>query len=55
VGRPLNDEGIREFAEAASQYAKPLDNTDFYHGWRKKVAKSYVRGALEELRAEFRG
>jgi len=30
--------------------AKPLDNTDFYHGWRKKVLKSYVVGALTELR-----
>jgi 4-hydroxybenzoyl-CoA reductase subunit beta len=50
-GQPLTDERIRDFAEAASMRAKPLDNTDFYHGWRKKVLRSYVVGALEQLRA----
>ena len=49
-GQPLTNDLIREFAEAATMRAKPLDNTDFYHGWRKKVLKSYVVGALTELR-----
>jgi 4-hydroxybenzoyl-CoA reductase subunit beta len=49
-GQPLTNDLIREFAEAAAMRAKPLDNTDFYHGWRKKVLKSYVIGALTELR-----
>lgn len=50
VGKPLTDDSIREFAEAASKHARPLDNTDFTLSWRKKVAKSYVVGALKELR-----
>lgn len=50
VGKPLTDDVIREFAEAASRHARPLDNTDFELGWRKKVARSYVVGALTELR-----
>jgi 4-hydroxybenzoyl-CoA reductase subunit beta len=50
LGRPLMDEAIRECAEAAAKHARPMDNTDFELSWRKKVTKSYVRGALEELR-----
>jgi 4-hydroxybenzoyl-CoA reductase subunit beta len=50
AGAPLTDDSIRAFAEAASQHARPMDNTDFELGWRKKVAKSYVVGALTELR-----
>ncbi len=50
VGRPLTDEAIREVAEAATAFARPMDNTDFELGWRKKMVRSYVRGALEELR-----
>ncbi len=53
AGQPLTNDLIREFAEAAAMRAKPLDNTDFYHGWRKKVLKSYVVGALTELRDGF--
>jgi 4-hydroxybenzoyl-CoA reductase subunit beta len=50
VGKPLTDDLIREVAEAATKHARPMDNTDFELSWRKKVVKSYVRGALEELR-----
>jgi len=50
VGRPLGDEVIREFAEAVTRHARPMDNTDFELGWRKKVVKSYVADALRELR-----
>ncbi|MDP3773578.1 MAG: FAD binding domain-containing protein [Gemmatimonadales bacterium] len=50
VGKRLTDDVIATFAEQASRLAKPLDNTDFELGWRKKVAKSYVVGALKELR-----
>jgi 4-hydroxybenzoyl-CoA reductase subunit beta len=51
VGRALTDEVIRRFADAAATHARPMDNTDFELSWRKKVARSYVRGALEELRS----
>ena len=50
VGRALTDDVIREFAESVVKYARPLDNTDFELSWRKKVVKSYVVGALKELR-----
>lgn len=50
VGKPLTDDAIREFAEAATRHARPMDNTDFDLAWRKKVVKSYVVGALTEVR-----
>jgi 4-hydroxybenzoyl-CoA reductase subunit beta len=50
VGRRLTDDVIEGFAETAAAHATPLDNTDFALGWRKKVAKRYVAGALRELR-----
>jgi 4-hydroxybenzoyl-CoA reductase subunit beta len=50
VGKPLTDDVIRAVAEAATAHARPMDNTDFELGWRKKMVRSYVRGALEELR-----
>jgi 4-hydroxybenzoyl-CoA reductase subunit beta len=52
VGRRLTDDVIDEFAESAARYAKPLDNADFQMTWRKSVARSYVAGALRELRDE---
>jgi 4-hydroxybenzoyl-CoA reductase subunit beta len=50
AGRPLTDDLIAEFAELAARHARPLDNTDFELGWRKKVARRYLAGALKELR-----
>ncbi len=50
LGRPLSDDAIREVAEAAAGFARPMDNTDFDLAWRKKVVKSYVVGALTEVR-----
>ena len=53
VGKALTDDVIREFAESVARHARPMDNTDFELGWRKKVVKSYVRGVLEELRGAW--
>ncbi|HUP62376.1 MAG TPA: FAD binding domain-containing protein [Thermoanaerobaculia bacterium] len=50
AGRSLTDDVIEEFAERAASHAKPLDNTDFAMTWRKAVAKTYIAGALRELR-----
>ena len=50
VGKPLTEDAIREVADAATKFARPLDNTDFDLAWRKKVVKSYVKEALTELR-----
>jgi len=40
-----------QFAERASSYAKPLDNTDFQMTWRKAMARQYLAGVLRELRS----
>ena len=52
VGQKLTDETIDALADAAAPKAKPLDNTDYALGWRKRVAKAFVRGALRELRGD---
>ncbi|HEY0787978.1 MAG TPA: FAD binding domain-containing protein [Thermoanaerobaculia bacterium] len=52
VGKPLTDDSIEQFAESAARHAKPLDNTDLQMTWRKKVAQSYLAGALRELRGD---
>jgi 4-hydroxybenzoyl-CoA reductase subunit beta len=50
VGRPLTDEAIESFAGHAAGRATPLDNTDLYYAWRKKMVRQYTAGALKELR-----
>jgi 4-hydroxybenzoyl-CoA reductase subunit beta len=52
VGGLLTDERIAAAAEAAVKLSKPLDNTDFALGWRKNVTRSFVEGALKELRGD---
>ncbi len=52
VGKKLTDETIAAFAGKASVHAKPLDNTDFALGWRKRAARVYLEGALKELRGD---
>ena len=52
LGRALDNDGIERVAEEASRSAKPLDNTDFHLGWRKKAARHLVAGALRELRGD---
>jgi len=52
VGSPLSEEIIQAVAEEASTLAKPLDNTDFSLGWRKKSARHLIQGALRELRGD---
>ncbi len=52
LGHPLTDDIIEEAAAEVSRIAKPLDNTDFGSGWRKKAARHLVEGALKELRGD---
>lgn len=52
IGNTLSDDSIEAFAEAASRHAKPLDNTDFHMTWRKAVTRTYLAGALRELRGD---
>jgi 4-hydroxybenzoyl-CoA reductase subunit beta len=49
VGQPLAPEVIARVADLAAGPARPLDNTDFSHPYRKKVARVYVARALEHL------
>lgn len=49
TGRPLTEEAIEEAAKLASNPARPLDNADLEHYWRKRMSRVYVRGALREL------
>jgi 4-hydroxybenzoyl-CoA reductase subunit beta len=50
VGRKLDDEAIEQAAALAYRPAKPLDNTDLTHAYRKKMARVEVARALRELR-----
>jgi 4-hydroxybenzoyl-CoA reductase subunit beta len=49
VGRPLSSETIEAAAEAAAGPARPLDNTDLTHPYRKKVTRVHVARALARL------
>jgi len=52
VGKPLDDATIEEAATIAARLAKPMDNTDFVLGWRKKVTREFVLYALRDLRGD---
>lgn len=49
VGQKLNHELIEEAANIASKPARPLDNTDMSHSYRKQMARVYVKRALREV------
>src|SRR5581483_4638110 len=49
VGQRLTPELIARAADAAYRPAKPLDNTDFGHPYRKKMTRVYVARALRRL------
>ncbi len=46
VGKRLDQEAITAAAELAAKPAKPLDNTDLTHFWRKKMVRVVVEKAL---------
>src|SRR6202521_6177394 len=45
-GRRMNDDTIRETAEIAAKPAKPLDNADLSHFWRKRMVRVVVEQSL---------
>jgi 4-hydroxybenzoyl-CoA reductase subunit beta len=51
-GKRLTDELIAEAAAAASEIAKPMDNTDFELVWRKSMVRALVADALHEIRGD---
>lgn len=50
VGQRLTDEVIEEAAKIAFKPAKPLDNTDMSHPYRKQMVQVYVARALREAK-----
>ena len=49
IGERLTSETITRAADAAAGPAKPLDNTDFTHPYRKRLVRIYVARALAQL------
>jgi 4-hydroxybenzoyl-CoA reductase subunit beta len=57
-GRKADAQAIREAAEIAAKPAKPLDNADLSHFWRKRMVRVVVEQALRQAidqRAGFDG
>jgi 4-hydroxybenzoyl-CoA reductase subunit beta len=48
VGARPSDDMIAQVAEAADKPARPLDNTDLSHYWRKRMTKVYIERALRD-------
>ncbi len=49
AGRELSTETMNEAAELAAKPAKPLDNADLNHAWRKRMVRIVVERALNRL------
>jgi len=47
VGKSVDEESVRAAAEIAAKPAKPLDNADLSHFWRKKMVRLVVEQALQ--------
>jgi 4-hydroxybenzoyl-CoA reductase subunit beta len=54
-GKPLTPETIRETAELAARPARPLDNADLSHFWRKRMVRVVVEQALERISDQTAG
>jgi len=54
IGTKLEDDAIEGAALAGFRPSKPMDNTDFGLSWRKEMTRTFVRRALQELRARHR-
>ena len=48
TGKSLDQETVREAAEIAAKPAKPLDNADLTHFWRKKMVRVVVEQAIAQ-------
>ena len=46
TGKTLDEETVRAAAEIAAKPAKPLDNADLTHFWRKRMVRVVVEQAL---------
>jgi CO/xanthine dehydrogenase FAD-binding subunit len=48
VGKRPDEDTIRAAAELAAKPARPLDNTDLTHFWRKRMVRVVVEQAIAE-------
>jgi 4-hydroxybenzoyl-CoA reductase subunit beta len=47
IGKQADEESVRAAAEIAAKPAKPLDNADLSHFWRKRMVRVVVEQALQ--------
>jgi 4-hydroxybenzoyl-CoA reductase subunit beta len=55
TGKRVDLETIRETAEIAAKPAKPLDNADLSHFWRKRMVRVVVEQALQRATTRTAG
>jgi 4-hydroxybenzoyl-CoA reductase subunit beta len=55
TGKSLNEETVRAAAEIAAKPAKPLDNADLTHFWRKRMVRVVVEQALAQVATNTAG
>jgi len=55
TGKSLDEETVRAAAEIAAKPAKPLDNADLTHFWRKRMVRVVVEQALQLANDQNRG
>ncbi|MBF0280429.1 MAG: FAD binding domain-containing protein [SAR324 cluster bacterium] len=53
VGQKVDQDLIEEVAKIAFKPAKPLDNTDMSHSYRKQMVRVFVKRALQEALGKF--
>jgi 4-hydroxybenzoyl-CoA reductase subunit beta len=48
IGRQITPEIVQAFTDRAYRLAKPMDNADMALGYRKKLSRVYIAGAVSE-------
>ena len=54
-GKRLDAEAAAQAADLAAKPAKPLDNADLSHFWRKRMVRVVVEQALAQATTRFQG
>jgi len=55
IGKRIDAESVKTAAEIAARPAKPLDNADLSHFWRKRMVRVVVEQALHRANDQKRG
>ncbi len=53
IGKRMDEETVRAAAEMAAKPAKPLDNADLSHFWRKRMVRVVVEQALRKAGDQY--